>query len=991
MSELSTPTVGLEVKEQRAQMEAGPQVDVTGAMRGQPDWGALGEAGSNFGKTVTALFQDTAAKAEYLKYQQRLGDIERNYMFSNGNGSEEEIKKVQEETNKAWSDYKKATMNFNSKESMRLIDDANKYGVRYRDAILNTRAKFAEDYYQKNQNAVVAASAEDFVYALNSPGSKELQYAQNRLDYELNELLTHNGFKKDDPEYERVMREAKSAAVKSNIAFHVANRDWTTGWKNYTEYVKQGMLVGQDRTDALSMLQILKDQLAAKAASSSSGGTDNIAYALETGTLNPLQKQIATAKNVPAAIAADEQRYQAELANYNQVLANRNDALRNGATRLGDGSLITADGQKVPALPVKPLRKTRQQIYNEEYFKVEQVNAQNAQRYQKFGHVGAEVSTGLKNIRESIANDPDKLAEFSTFLIRATPEQLIAASGAFGADFAPQVVADLKSNQGDKKFSELVDYWRHGVTRSEADYAAAKLTAERMPMEDYQALQAEAATTGNTIGDIIAAKYDLPANVGAEVGLKLLKTYSDPDNSYASTRQREIIDNAYSYLGNDFAKLADIPEDQWKGFVKMPVVEKAIKGMAVEAINSVINGEELTTMRKALAQKYGGSPNDKKYIDASYDKYQINYELQEQFREKFGELVEEYLERQQEELDLEPVRVTTTKVSYGGKEYLTVGAQPHSVGGVLAQRDSILAESNQAFASALVDAYSPMLADSFTPKLSTQAVPSQGIGNVGRNVLGSRVARLGVDYFETLSDYNAEDRSFRLDSVERITNDINELAAKTGTQVKNDVTTLKKMFNDFEKEANKFGAWLRERSKNHSLLVESAELRGAWKTEEMLGELSTDIDLQHKLAMLNGTVDKIDEATYWMDFFGENDPRRLTYDNYMALEEQQDQDLRDKMYKVSERIMNFLSDARYFDRDRQSEFDYNTNLKDYAEAAKTIESILAALNDVDWGGYEMHQNLMSDAEREATLSRLTTSEMFNPNLKAIQEGRKLYE
>ena len=224
MSDLSTPTVGLEVKEQRAQMEAGPQVDVSGAMRGQPDWGALGEAGSNFGKTVTALFQDTAAKAEYLKYQQKLGDIERNYMFSNGNGSEEEIKKVQEETNKAWSAYKKATMNFNSKESMRLIDDANKYGVRYRDAILNTRAKFAEDYYQKNQNAVVGATAEDYVYALNAPGSKELQYAQNRLDYELNELLTHNGFSKGDPEYERVMRETKSAAVKSNIALRVAHR-----------------------------------------------------------------------------------------------------------------------------------------------------------------------------------------------------------------------------------------------------------------------------------------------------------------------------------------------------------------------------------------------------------------------------------------------------------------------------------------------------------------------------------------------------------------------------------------------------------------------------------------------------------------------------------------------------------------------------------------------------------------------------------------------
>ena len=110
-------------------------VDVSGVAQGQPNWAALGEAGRKFSHTVNGLYQETAAKYELLKYQQELGDIERRYITSPGNGSPEEMKKLQEATDKAWNRFNLATNRLNSDKAIAVIGEANEYGRRYRDSI----------------------------------------------------------------------------------------------------------------------------------------------------------------------------------------------------------------------------------------------------------------------------------------------------------------------------------------------------------------------------------------------------------------------------------------------------------------------------------------------------------------------------------------------------------------------------------------------------------------------------------------------------------------------------------------------------------------------------------------------------------------------------------------------------------------------------------------------------------------------------------------
>lgn len=653
MSELSTPTVGLQVQSQKAEMRPGPQVDVSGAMRGQPDWQSFGEAGRNLGQTVTNLFNDTAAKSAFLEYQKELGDIERNYINSNGNGSPEEIRKVQDLTNKAWSKFQQSTRNLAGSNTYKIIEEANKYGVRFRDSILNNRAKFAEDYYQKNQAALVATNTEDYVFAADDPNSEAFASANAELERNLTELLVHNGFDADDPLFKKTMADAKSAAIYSNIKYHVANKDYTKGWRNYTHYVNEGILTGESRTNALSMLQILKDQLAS-ASGSGSSGKNNIAYREETGTLTAEDMAIITAEKTALALQTYDDDYAKRVEEYDLKVAAYRDALAKGGRLQDDGSILL--GKNRYTRPERmPQRETRDQIYNRVYQQVEMTNEARRKFYQVVGHMSGSISSGISALRAQAqavydAGDENALANFREKILNASPAEIFVMSGATTWDYANQVVADLQKTMGEARFSEFIDYLRFDTLRTEMNWAPNRIAAENMTIERYQAIVKEATERRLTIGEIISQEYELPLIVGNEVGVKLLKYNSNPDNNYASTNEMETINPFLNEYGEMFAKAAGITDTgQARAYAKSETVKGVIQQLAVRALRYVIdNNEDLVARRESQAKANNKTPEE--YMGESYALVRINFSYMKQVHEKFEEYAEQYLDEQQAKL-----------------------------------------------------------------------------------------------------------------------------------------------------------------------------------------------------------------------------------------------------------------------------------------------------------------------------------------------------
>lgn len=652
MSELSTPTVGLQVQSQKAEMRPGPQVDVSGAMRGQPDWQALGEAGRNLGQTVTNLFNDTAAKSAFLEYQKELGDIERNYINSNGNGSPEEIRKVQDLTNKAWSKFQQSTRNLAGSNTYKIIEEANKYGVRFRDSILNNRAKFAEDYYQKNQAALVATNTEDYVFAADDPKSEAFASANAELERNLSELLIHNGFDKDDPLYTKTMADAKSAAILGNIKFHVANKDYTQGWKNYTYYVEQGILTGENRTTALQMLQILEDELAAKSATSS-GAKDNIVYNLMTGQLTDPQKHIVTNKLLPAALRHEADLRNSERARRSLAIDIWQQAKKAGGTVNDDGS-ITLNGNTIQKPPEMSTPKPYDQIYSEVFHKVDIGNTQKAKFYKAGGQSAGMVSLGIEQLRMAATEASNKqgsenaLADFNTTVMALTPEQLIALSGAFDSKFAAQVAADLQTVMGEKAFSELVDYWRYGVVRNAGDYAAQRIRAERMSLEDFELVQKMAAEEGISEAQVISRAYGIPLLPANDVYVKLLEFNSNPDNNYAGTTQRQFIDMYRRQAGDIFADKMGVTGSQAiSDYIKDPTIKPILQELMLGAYYKVAKENEyLVARRTEAAAKKGDKPEN--HMQESYEWMLLRpNEIGSEFLDVFEQMAQDYADEQE--------------------------------------------------------------------------------------------------------------------------------------------------------------------------------------------------------------------------------------------------------------------------------------------------------------------------------------------------------
>ena len=649
-------------------------VDVSGVARGQPDWKALGEAGRKFSNTVNDLYQETAAKYELLKYQQELGDIERRYITSPGNGSPEEMRKLQAETDKAWNRFKTATGRLNSDKAIAVMGEANEYGRRYRDSILNQQAKFAEDFYQKNQEATIAAYAEDYVFNATNYNSEAFKKSDADLTRELTNLLVHNGFSQDDPHFKDTLAKAKSTAILGTVKFHVANKDYSKGWAVYTHFVKEGILTGENRTSALSILQILKDELAAKAAASS-GSTDNIAYNLATGKLDPRQFEIVSAERYAQKSANELQRYNAAMDEWFKNREAYNKAVAAGGQIQADGSVIDPKtGYRIEAAGLRPTRKTDAQLEMEARLEVEQINLQNRKLYQAGGYIPGSVNIALQNMRASGKIDQNTL-------LTATPEQLVAATGLFGRGQEAQVVASIRQNLGENGFSEWLDYVRYGVVRNAGDYYASQVSAENMTTDEFIDIQAEAVEKNVHPAHIISTRYQLPLGPAYDVANKMLKYCSNPDNTYASDLERKFIEPNYNLISNVVAPQFGFKDGiSIEAFKKSESNKRIIREISVQALHELVStNADLIAVRENAAKKDGRGLSADQFMYASYEYLATNAKLQKEFFNRVEELAQERFEQQEGYIGRKTAK--TEQVSMFGNTYAVPVSQAELAAG----------------------------------------------------------------------------------------------------------------------------------------------------------------------------------------------------------------------------------------------------------------------------------------------------------------------
>lgn len=635
-NDLSTPSVGLQVQEQRAQTQQAPMVDVSGVAYGQPDWKALGEAGRKFSNTVNDLFQETSAKYELLKYQQELGDIQRRYINSHGNGSPDEMKQLQAETDKAWNRFKIATGRLNSDKANTVIGEANEYGRRYRDSILNQQAKFVEDFTQKNNLAELTAVSEDAIFAVNDYKSENFKQAWDKVQNVLARNLTYNGFNKGDPLYDRTVAETNSKIVLSAIKYNVANKDFSNGWDIYTHFKNAGILIGDDLISALSALQILKDEQAAKAAASSTS-KDNIAYAIGRGNPTPEQVEIFLMQQFP--IRADAIRREEDLReeNYNNNLAAYNDAIARGGTIGADGS-VTVIGEKSIPKPVKPKRLSDQEIMNIVRFEAWELIQENRKKSDIQGQIQGIVYSGI-SAYASQKGEAGKSARANLRL--SSPEDLVLLSG-YTQDpiMAKQIVQDWKQNMSGAEFSEFIDTLRYLSPRDEAAWAQDKINADNMTLEQWNKIVKRANDTNQKPAEVISTDYHIPLLPAQDVANKLRKFYSDKKNSYASTTEREIIDNLIKVNAKEFAKWggADDTEAAITAFTKMNW--DAMTTLGVQALRDVIETDEVLQTYIKVDKETGD-----KDISKPLAMVRTMGVYQGKVNTRFSELAKEYFEK----------------------------------------------------------------------------------------------------------------------------------------------------------------------------------------------------------------------------------------------------------------------------------------------------------------------------------------------------------
>ena len=518
-NDLSTPSLGLEVESTRANMQAGPSVDINGYLKSQPDYQGLGSSALSFAENVFLEYEKATAKEALFNYQQKLGDINRSYLTGHYRGSPEEMRELQNQTTKAWNDFNSTISKLDHRVRQDVIPKANDYGVRYRDSLLNAQAKFVDGLTQKNLMAAIGVAGEDYANALDDQKSPDFQRRRSEFLSSIREQLEYMGYKEGDAFYDSTMTDTISTAVLANIKFHVANDDYDRGWANYTDFVKQGLLNGKDRTSALDMLKILKDELKSKT-DGSNGIKSDLMAKFAIGATNAYEdKEVALWKyneDVPLArerVKAVHDAWVKQKQDYEKYRA------QNGSVATLGGTVITVDGKSIEPPGEEPPREVTAEamrhLWDEAQAWVAAQKIENAKKASADGAVFYKVDTALDAIpveqRKLITNVDDFVKMTGLY---TTPESVANATKVVKSQF-----------KTDKELNDWLYRKQYGIEPTDANTRVNYNEASNMTLGTYTEIAEQALDEHRTIDSVIADRYKLPGYMGTKIANEKQKAY----------------------------------------------------------------------------------------------------------------------------------------------------------------------------------------------------------------------------------------------------------------------------------------------------------------------------------------------------------------------------------------------------------------------------------------------------------------------------------
>lgn len=503
-NDLSTPSLGLEVQSTKADMHAGPSIDINGYLKSQPDYQDLGASALSFAENVFLEYEKASAKEALFNYQQKLGDINRSYLTGHYRGSPEEMRELQNQTTKAWNEFNSTISKFDHRVRQEVIPKANDYGVRYRDSLLNAQAKFVDNLAQQNLMAAIGVAGEDYANALDDQKSPDFQRRRSEFLSSIREQLEYMGYKEGDAFYDKTMEDTVSTATLANIKFHVANDDYDQGWANYTEFVKQGLLNGKDRTSALDMLKILKDELKSKSDNAGQYQSDLMAKFAVGATNAREDQEVALWKyneDVPLArerVKAVHDAWVKQKQDYEKYRA------QNGSMATLSGAVVTVDGKQIDPPGAEPpaelTEEDTRRLWDEAQAWVAFQKMENAKKASAEGAVFYKVEKALRAIpveqRKLITNVEDFVKMTGLY---SSPEAVANVTKVVKAQFGSE-----------KELNNWLYRMQYGIDPSDSNVRNAVNEASNMTASTYTECVEQALDEHRSVDSVIAERYKLP-------------------------------------------------------------------------------------------------------------------------------------------------------------------------------------------------------------------------------------------------------------------------------------------------------------------------------------------------------------------------------------------------------------------------------------------------------------------------------------------------
>lgn len=634
MSELSTPSETLTVAENKVDLQPAPQVNISGVVASQPDYTELGQSALGLAETISLEYDKATAKEALNEYEQALGDLQRNYVNGNNRGSPEEMKVMQNETQKAWTKFSDIISKVDPRARKEVIGDANRYGRRYREGMLNAQAKFVEDLYLKNQNALIAGYAEDVASTVSKPKSEEHQTAVNKLIESSRDLLYHQGLNENDASFQKGIKEALSQATLSGFKFHIGNNDYKAAWEVYQEAKKRDLFTFSDRTTAIDMLKILEDELAAKSAGSGGSG-DSIAYDISRGVVNARQNALVVANRSARALEWHKEQYENTEKERKKEQAAYDKALAEGATKQADGSLIDKDGNPVPKprapyvipTPEQIANTVQAQFSNELAANREKTNEKTATRYY------------LDKAIDAIRVD-DRTPEYvKKQILGASLEELIALSGKFQEEEIPVIAENIRNSfSSEKEFDEWMYTIRHGSAFDNSAQGISILKAENVSLSTYLDLVDMARRENISLGDAFAQRFNIVDWQGDKAANIAMDKYTGEElreiNDFRSKRIEELTNGYMEIFIDELGYSGEGAKEkaQRKQFISTKRDE--ISKIVEKVLDNIVNTRTTAKPEATYSEKYKAVPWSEQINDEMLAQIKI---AAEHFKEEYGD------------------------------------------------------------------------------------------------------------------------------------------------------------------------------------------------------------------------------------------------------------------------------------------------------------------------------------------------------------------